>query len=433
MTKKKIGIILSFIVIIAIIILIIISLKNKNIEGTLEDEMVTVQKVTEEVLSESILVTGEVVPQNEQKVYQDAEQGDIKEFFIEENQVVKAGDVLFTYDTSKIESEFNKAIRTRDSIQATLNNSQKQIDILNKQIQQAKNTPTPVTTDEEGEQDVSAPIDVSSLESEKVQAQSELNSIQSEFESAQEEINELEKTKNDLNVKSKIDGLVVKVNQNVEKVEGGSGEVTVHIISNEPFNVIGTMSEFDTVKIKEKQAVNIQPKVFKDKKWKGVVESVSQFPIDSNGDGGMESGGGNVTMYPFKVKITDDTSELRQGFHVSLEVLISGSDKKVAVPFMALFNPEDLIEGEDENMDDSAMFDDMGSSIEEDESNETNIGSHVYVLKDNKLELREVETAEVSDEFVAIKSGLEVNDLVVIMPTASMKDGMEVTSYDEVK
>ncbi|WP_269144267.1 hypothetical protein [Cerasibacillus terrae] len=38
-----------------------------------------------------------------------------------------------------------------------------------------------------------------------------------------------------------MDGTVVKVNTNQEKIEEGTMEPVVQLISNKPFNVIGTM------------------------------------------------------------------------------------------------------------------------------------------------------------------------------------------------
>ncbi len=43
----------------------------------------------------------------------------------------------------------------------------------------------------------------------------------------------------DLTVKSKIDGVVVKITKDVAKAEGGSQEPVIHIISNQPFKVKG--------------------------------------------------------------------------------------------------------------------------------------------------------------------------------------------------
>ncbi len=206
-----------------------------------------------------------------------------------------------------------------------------------------------------------------------------------EIASASEQITEITARKKEMTVVSKIDGVIVKVNQNIAKTETGSNEPVVHIISSQPYKVIGTMSEFDAVKIKQGQAVVVRPKVFKGREWKGAVESVCQFPNEAGGGeefGGV--GGGSVTMYPFKVAITDDTTELRQGFHVSLEIKIGGGEKHLAVPHMAIIEQEGL--------------------------------SVAYVLADGKLERREVKKGSMNDEFIEVTEGLNLGELVVITP-----------------
>ncbi len=47
------------------------------------------------------------------------------------------------------------------------------------------------------------------------------------------------------------------------------------------------------------------------------------------------------TKYPFTVAITDDTSELRQGFHVTMDVKVNGKAGVLAVPSESI-----LYEGE---------------------------------------------------------------------------------------
>ena len=87
--------------------------------------------------------------------------------------------------------------------------------------------------------------------------------------SAQERINEVAARKKEMTIVSKIDGIIVKVNKNVAKTETGAAEPVIHIISNNPYKVIGTMSEFDAVKIQTGQEVVIRPKVYKDRNGMG--------------------------------------------------------------------------------------------------------------------------------------------------------------------
>lgn len=410
MSKKRLLLIIGVVIVVLIFgIFTYLNVSPVTVDDEFIDEEVLVQKVTEQTLDETILVTGKIVPEDEQKVYADMEFGEIKQFKVEENSKVKAGDTLFTYDGSQLESEFNAAIRARDMVQNNVKAVEHQISQLAKQIETMKKI------DE----------DVSELEIEKSQLTLELENVKAEVGGAQAEINDLQKQKEALTVKSTIAGTVVKVNKNSERTEEGHSEPIIHIVSSEPFKVIGTMSEFDTVKIKPEQEVIIRPKVFKDQEWNGVVESVSQFPTDDgSGEMDMYAGDSNVTMYPFKVAITDDTKELRQGFHVSLEVNIGGDEKKVAIPHSSLV---DNMMGIDE--EDVEMMDDMSSE----DDNFMDESSYVYVLVDGMLEQRDIEIGNMNDEYVEIKSGVKVGELIVINPNFEMYDGMEVTSYDEVE
>ena len=426
-TKIWIGVgVLSLIIVMAVIY-IVRGTTERTGGITPEDMEILVQKVTEETMDETILVTGKIVAENEQKVYAEPENGEIKEFKVEENATVKAGDTLFVYDGTKLDNEFNAAVRNRNMLENNTKAIQNQLNQLTKQIEQMKKVKESGKDSSEEDGVFITDEDIRNLELEKSQLALEIENSKAEVAAAQAEINEIDGQKKALSVKSKMDGTVVKVNKNLERTEEGMAEPVVHIISDEPFKVIGTMSEFDSVKIKAGQDVVIKPKVFKDKEWKGEVESVSEFPTeDGMGEMDMFSGGDmNVTMYPFKVNITDDTKDLRQGYHVSLEVNIGGDDKKLVVPHMALL--DDMMMGMEE--EENEMMDDMFGMDE----GFMEASPFVYVLVDGVLERRDVETGNMNDEFVEIKEGVELGELVVTTPTIEMYDGMEVASYDEVE
>lgn len=397
-------------------------LKQKTVASVgnqIEEVSVTVQKAKEQELIETILVTGEIVPEGEQKVFINPEHGEISEYKVEENKTVKAGDPLFVYDSSKLDTELARATRERDLIQVRAKTEQNQIAALGKQIEEAKKTlaaqkkktkteksetKNDTDTETKPEQIEEVPqIDINQLSSEKVQMELQYENTKSEITASNERIKEITNQKKEMTVVSKIDGIIVKVNKNLATTETGPSEPVIHIISNKPYKVIGTMSEFDAVKIQQGQEVIIRPKVYKDREWKGVVESVSHFPNDDGGGGGEfpEMGGGNVTMYPFKVGITDDTSELRHGFHVSLEVRIPGAEILPVIPH-------------------TAILDEGGVAV-------------VYVLADGILQRREVQTGSMNDEMIQVTEGVAKDELVVLTPYEGLHDGMEVTSFDEVK
>ncbi|HZW68308.1 MAG TPA: efflux RND transporter periplasmic adaptor subunit [Pseudogracilibacillus sp.] len=430
MSKRKliIGISVAILILFFISLAIIKSL-GSMVDGELTEEEteVLVEKVKEEKLKETILVTGQIVSEGEQKIYQEAEKGTIVSFNVKEGDKVKKGDPLFVYDGSALEREFANAVNGRNMSQNNVKTIENQIAELTKQINRMKQVVNePLADDEEP---FASPADeVRQLEMEKNQLAIELEGAKGEVSMAQAEINELEKQKTTLTVTSNIDGKVISVNEVENRGEDNITEPVIHIVSNEPFKVIGQMSEYDSVKIKKGQEVIIRPKVYKDRDWKGKVESISEFPKDDGSGDSDYYGGGemNVTMYPFVVAIEDDTKDLRQGFHVSLEVNVSEADKSLVVPHMAIMD-ELMMDMEDDSfsMTDELLMG-MGEEFEEDDM------QFVYVLVDGILERRDIETGKMSDEYVEIISGVELNELVVVNPDWDMYDGMEVETYDQV-
>lgn len=392
-----------------------------------EETVVQVQKVKKEKLTENILLTGKIVPDDEQKIYKNPENGEIVEFKVKENDKVKKGDPLFVYDAKQIEREYHAAAANRDRMKQQVAMLEKQINELSQQIE-AVNKLGNASNGENGLEMVDAwQSELRQLEMEKSQLVMELESVRAETGIIQAEINELDEKKKALTVTSSIDGTVVKVNKTASQNDAGMEEPVIHIVSNKPFKVIGTMSEYDAVKIKPDQLVVIRPKVYKDREWKGKVESVSSYPSDDSG-GEMDmfaDGEMNVTMYPFTVAIEDDTKDLRQGFHVTLEVDVSGTEEALVIPHSAILDAFMLGMHEEETdlVDELMGF--GGGFVDEEQQ-------YVYVLVDGKLELREIETGKMSDQYVEILSGIELDELVVINPTDKMHDGMEVAEYDQV-
>lgn len=429
-SKKKLIIGISGgILILFFIALAIIKSLGTMVDGELTEEAteVLVEKVKEEKLTETILVTGQIVPEGEQKIYHEAEKGAIVSFSVKEGDKVKKGDPLFVYDGSDLEREIANAVNGRNMSQNNVKTIENQIAELTKQINSMKQVDNePLSDDEEV---FSSPADeVRQLEMEKSQLAIELEGAKGEVSMTQAEINDLEKQKATLTVTSNIDGKVISVNEVENRGEDNITEPVMHIVSNKPFKVIGQMSEYDSVKIKKEQEVIIRPKVYKDRDWKGKVESISEFPKDDvSGDGDFYGGGEmNVTMYPFVVAIEDDTKDLRQGFHVSLEVNVAEKDKSLVVPHMAIMD-ELMMDMDDDSfsMTDELLMG-MGEDFEEDDM------QFVYVLVDGILERRDIETGKMSDEYVEIISGVELNELVIVNPNWDMYDGMEVETYDQV-
>ncbi|WP_062197572.1 efflux RND transporter periplasmic adaptor subunit [Massilibacterium senegalense] len=385
--KKKKWLWITIGVVVFIVIVGLVATKAMRGGNTAAGDIshVEVAKVKNEDVSESILVTGVVVPEDEQKVYLDPEKGDIKEFKVQLNQTVSAGDPLFVYDGKAAQSELNQAVRSKELLQSQNKSEQDQINQIASQITQTKNEGQP--------QEI-----INELMNQKREIERQHQQTKNEITTTQEQINVANSKVADLTVKSKIDGVVVKITKDVAKTDGAGQEPVIHIVSNKPFKVKGTVSESDTTRIQPEQFVEITTKSQKDKKWNGKVESISQFPEES---GEQMTEGQGATKYPFTVAMTDDTSELRQGFHVTMNVKVNGKQKVLAIP------SESILYEEEEQF--------------------------VFVEKNKKLEKRAIKSGVMGDKFVEIIKGVKEGERVVMNPAPEMSDGMEVKTVDEVK
>src|SRR5699024_1087078 len=121
---------------------------------------------------------GKIVPEDEHKIYADAENGEIKEFKVEENQQVKEGDALFVYDESRLENEYNAAVRARDMINNNSEAVQNQINQLTKQMEQMKKEMNKEASAEEGV--FITDEDIRQIELEKNQLQLERENIKAD-------------------------------------------------------------------------------------------------------------------------------------------------------------------------------------------------------------------------------------------------------------
>jgi HlyD family secretion protein len=91
--KKKIGIIIGVVVIIAVLFGVNIW---KSVGAT--NTAVEVTSLSKEKISEKVMTPGILKLANEQTIYHSPEKGEIAEFYVEEGAEVNKGDALLRYE-----------------------------------------------------------------------------------------------------------------------------------------------------------------------------------------------------------------------------------------------------------------------------------------------------------------------------------------------
>lgn len=329
----------------------------------------------EKEITGNVMIPGTLQLANEQKIYFDSSQGELKEIFVKEGDTVTKSSPLLKYENEQLVLEKEQNQLAIEANYIRINQMKDQIeDLSEKEKELAK---------EIGKEDAKKQVDAErkQLETEKKMADLELRQNLLQKETIEKRIKELE-------VKSDIDGVVLSVNEDAKN--SMESKVLIHIGSLKQLKVTGVISEYDTLKVAENQPVTLTSDVLPDEKWKGTVSYISTLPEQR--DGMTQSGG--AVQYPIEVTVQDENMKAKPGFKLIMEIEIERKKVQV-VPLEAILQ------------EDGEYF--------------------VWVVEGNKAVKKEVKVGMADDQDMEIKSGLSNEDQVIINPTDQLKQGVEVT------
>lgn len=390
MSKKKVGIIIGVVVVVAAVGVGGFFLKDKfTASGGSSDDKVYVEEVSSVMNQASGIMNrfnGTVESQETYEVKVDSSRK-VKEVNVEVGDEVKTGDVLLTYDTDDLTSQVKQAKLDLEEMQDDIDNTNKQITTLTAERDQAA---------DEDKFDYTTQI------------QSLQNTIQQkkyDMEAKQLEIDKLQKQIDESTVVSKVDGVVKTIN-NSQSDDSGSSDAFMTVMQTGDYRIKGTINEQNIWSLSEGQSVIIRSRVDNSVTWTGTITKIDteNQVQDNNNYYSSDSSSEKATKYPFYVQL-DSTDNLILGQHVYIE----------------------LDEGQQEEKEGLWLY---SYYIVQDDGDP-------YVWADNgksKLEKRTVELGEYDenlDEY-EIVSGLAEDDLIA-WPMSGLYEGVKtVTNADEV-
>ncbi|OPH48277.1 hypothetical protein BC351_38435 [Paenibacillus ferrarius] len=342
---------------------------------------VRVIQVEKQQISDTLIASGVVTPSDEERIFIDEAMGSVKDLFVYEGQEVMKGTELFRYDEEEIRSKVTllEIAKTRlsleleqhreklDNLEADFKHNLKDTSLVEESIRQAGKA--------RKELERQVKYTMLSIKENEMQMESLL------------------KKKDNLIVKSSISGIVKKVTRNRNRAGTEAQEPIIHLVSNEPYKVKGTITEFDSVFVKAGQPVKVKSKVLSSEMWEGKVKSIQLSPSQSGINSGLEKKE-SVTSYPFEVALMDKRAGLQEGYHVSVEIQIKAKDNVFTLPHDATF------------VQDSKEF--------------------VFIVVDNMLQKKEITIGLMNDQFKEVLTGVNEGDIVVRQPKIDWKEGLEV-------
>lgn len=393
MSKKKVGVIIGVVIVVAAACVGGYFLKNKlsGGSGSSEDKVYveSVADMMKQYTGVSNRYNGVVESQDTYEVKVDSERT-VKEIKVEVGDEVKEGDVLLTYDTSDLSTQIKQAKLELEGMQDEIDNYNSQIASLS------------------ADRDKAADADKFEYTTQIQTLQNNIQQSKYNMESKQLEIEKFQKKMDDSSVTSKVDGVVKTINE--KQVDSNGNTVPfMTVLETGDYRVKGSIDEQNVWTLSEGQTVIIRSRV-DDTTWSGSISKIDTENPESNSDSSMymssssDSSSQSASKYPFYVKL-DSADGLILGQHVYVE----------------------LDEGQDEPKEGIWLF---SSYIVMDDGDP-------YVWADNgkgKLEKRVVELGDYDenlDEY-QIVSGLSEEDSIAY-PMPGLYEGVTtVTNMDEV-
>ena len=324
----------------------------------------------------------------------------VKELYVKEEDEVKAGEVLFEYDTESMELQ----LRQLELELTSINNN---IATLNQQI-------ASLTTEK-----AAAPAEEQLSYSAQIQnLQAQVNQANYDASAMQLEIDRQKLSMENTKVVAPMDGIIKTINENNStsssdddssnsNSDNGSDSTSnayITIMAKGDYRIKATASELTVRSMSEGQSMIIRSRV-DDSTWTGTVTKIDlEHPDNGNNNDYYMSSGTTATKYPFYISL-DSTDGLMLGQHVYVEADYGQGDVKEG-----LWLDEYYIMQEDDG---------------------------AYVWAENAkgyIEKRKVELGEYDENMMRyqILSGLTEDDYIAY-PEDRVKEGMKVThNYEDV-
>ncbi len=335
---------------------------------------------------------GKVVSGETAELKKDADKT-VLEVFVREGDMVKAGDILFSYDTEAMQLSLDKLYLDRESYENTIAAAESEIEELESQRSKASSS-----------DQLSYTLQIDARKADIREA--EYNMALKDKEIASMEAS-MEKTE----VTSPIDGRIMSAGSTEDDSDlsgdmsgSGTSDAFVTVMDVSSYRVEGHINELNRGAVTEGMRVIVRSRTEADRYWTGVIDSIDWEKPVQNNSGMMVYGGETDDMtasskYPFYV-VLDSTEDLLLGQHVYIEPDLGQEDGAPGLMLPAWYITED--------------------------------GCIWAADARDKLEKRAVELGAYdpdTDEY-EILSGLDYTDYIAF-PTEGLAEGMDVVYYDE--
>jgi HlyD family secretion protein len=439
----------------AAVVLIIVAVigKKQGWFGEGEIEKVSTEKPLKRTITEIITANGTIQPKTEVKISPDVS-GEIVDLFIAEGEEVKAGKLLLKIKPDTYLSSLERMVASVNASKANLANAKarltqveatyKQKELDHKRNQELFNKGAISKSDYEASL-AAYEIAKADVEAAKETVSSSHYNVKSAEASLKEANENLTKT----DIYAPMDGTISMLNvEKGERVVGTmqmAGTEMLRIADLNKMEVLVEVNENDIVRVKMGDTALIEIDAYIDQKFKGVVTEIAN---SANVSSTVSSD--QVINFEVKIEILKESYQhlipannpnfypFRPGMSATVDIQTFSVVNVVSVPIQAITTRSDSIlnnSGEiQEVKEEDKEFKKKETTTKKDKKEIVEI---VFIYKDGKVFAKEVETGIQDNNYIEIKSGLSLDDEVVIAPylaiSKKLKNEMKVEKSNKDK
>jgi HlyD family secretion protein len=430
--------------------LIVLLLVGKLVMGRSDDGVkVSVEKVAQRTIVETVNASGKVYPEIEVKVSPDIS-GEIIELTVEEGDSVKKGQVLARIYADIYSSQRDEAASRVSQSQATVANSSAALQALKAQLDQDRLAydrnkqlyNEKVISKAEFEQ---AETKYRSSQAQYNAALQNIRSLQAGVQSAQTGLQMANKNLGRTTIVAPMNGVISLLNvKEGERVVGTAqmaGTEMMRVADMSSLEVRVDVGENDIVKVSIGDSAEVEVDAYSNRKFQGVV---TQIASSTTGSGVQGATTNDVTNYQVHIRLNPSSYQdlmdpsrpkkfpFRPGMNASADIKTKRKDNVVAVPITSVAA---RVKGSDKNIEDQKKENKKPEEegVEEETDAVTDeLEEVVFVLKtDGTVEKRVVKTGIQDINYIEVTGGLKPGEQVVTAPynavSKSLKSGTKVT------
>lgn len=445
MAKKIFNIKVLVIVGIVLLVLLVVARKAGWI-GSGDGIKVTAEEASMNTIVETVSASGKVQPEIEVKLSSDVS-GEVVELFVKEGDVVAKGKLLakinpeiYLSNLDRMEASVNSSRANLENSRSRLKQSESQFEKSRQDFERNKNLyDEGVISQSEFESFKAsyevAKADVAASMQSVAAAEFGVNSAQASLKEARENLN---KTSIFAPVSGTISRLSVEKGERVVGTEMMAGTEVMRLANLNEMEVSVDVSETDIIRVHFGDTAIIDIDAYIDRTFTGVVTEIAN---SANLESGLSTD--QVTNFTVKVRIlrssyedlipdNDSTSSpFRPGMSATVEIQTNKVYNTLSVPIQAVTTRDTTVRASDREVKRGSDEDDESSAIDQ----KGNVNECVFVIKDNKVELRPVKTGIQDNFYIQILDGLDDKESVVTAPYNAinriLEDGKEVNVVDK--